>query len=678
MSRRATLWFVLLAAGAGVGCGPRLVGQSLAPDGGMESAVMSDAVDTGAAVDMNVPVDTGTAVDTNVPIDTNVPVDTSAPVDANDGGADSFPDANDGDGSVVVPDLPRACTAEGWCWTHPLPTSDRFVQAFTVGSDELWLVGASGVILRLADGVWSTMPAPPTDVLSAWASASNDIWIGGPAGPYHWNGSAWERILIPVNPVQRDSNAIWGCAPNNVWLVGSIVYNWDGTQLVSSPMPATGENFKAVWGSGCKDVWAGALNPFSGGGRIMHWDGTTWSQVAAQPAEQIAGTGPDDVWTLANGQLFHWTGPTSGSLQDSRTVSLFPVGAAAVGTVNDNRMLTVFARGGGVTALPSPVPDGVSKLWGRAADDIWGFGALGFVTHWNGETWTGALPGWALTRDDAVEVTGTGPTDLWAVAGATLLHGDGTTWKVALTPKQVGGRINDVWARAADDVWVLGADILVHRWNGSQWRTEAAPPVGDSTEELRAVSGTGPNDVWILRGTRTLANWDGTSWTPRLPDLQRVRDLWAAAPGDVWVVGDDGVAHLSAGYWRKLKVPINLSSTPFTAVGGSGPTDVWLLAAGYTLKANADATELVVALNSDDRAASLTPVAGGGVWVLYESPTNVSRLQFMTDTDPYTSPRIQVVAPAGLSDVWLAPDGALWAAGKGGALLRRAPTPPTP
>ena len=46
--------------------------------------------------------------------------------------------------------------------------------------------------------------------------------------------------------------------------------------------------------------------------------------------------------------------------------------------------------------------------------------------------------------------------------------------------------------------------------------------------------------------------------------------------------------------------------------------------------------------------------------------------------DPNAYPRVQVVAPAGLNDLWLSPDGVLWAAGKGGALLRRSPPPPTP
>ena len=204
---------------------------------------------------------------------------------------------------------------------------------------------------------------------------------------------------------------------------------------------------RAVWGSACDDVWAGALIDGSGAGRIIRWDGTSWLDIASQPAEQIVGTGPDDIWSLAQGQLFHWTAPGAGTLHDSRTLNLFPVGTDAVGTMDDRQVISIVARNGTISS-PAAAPAAVSALWGRAANDIWGFGALGVAAHWNGTSWTDELPGWALTHDDAVKVTGSSPTDLWAVAGGTLLHGDGSTWRTVLTPQEVGGRIHDVWARA--------------------------------------------------------------------------------------------------------------------------------------------------------------------------------------------------------------------------------------
>lgn len=576
-----------------------------------------------------------------------------------------------GDGTMV-PDLPEVCTSEGWCWTHPLPTSDRFVQAYAVGPDDLWLIGASGTIVRFAGGVWSAVPSPTSALSSIWASAPSDVWVGSPAGAYHWDGGSWSLIPPISDPGGRPVNAIWGCAPNSVWVVGPLALHWDGSQLTYPAMPSQPGFMRTVWGSACNDVWAGALADGSGAGRIMRWDGSSWGDIASQPAEQIVGTGPGDIWSLAQGQLFHWTGPGAGTLVNSRTLNLFPVGTDAVGTMDDGHVISIVGRNG-TTSSPSPAPDAVTALWGRAANDIWGFGALGVAAHWNGTTWTDALPGWALTHDDAVKVTGSSATDLWAVAGGTLLHGDGATWQTALTPQDVDGKINDVWARASDDVWVLGGDALIHHWNGAGWRTEDPLPRTTGTE-LRAISGTGPNDVWILRGTNSVLHWDGDSWISRKPIIDRPVDIWAAGPDEAWVVGDDGVSHWENGFWYPPRLPLGLDSTSFTAVGGSGPTDVWMLAAGYLLKASDDKQDVSIVMSSDWRAAALAPIATGGVWVAFEDGGVASRMYRITNVDPATF-GTAVIGPVGLNDLWLAPDATLWAAGDGGALIRKRPAP---
>jgi hypothetical protein len=596
------------------------------------------------------------------------------PVDVPDGGADLAIDVSaPGDAPTVKPDAPQACTADGWCWTHPLPTSDRLVNAFAVGPDDLWFIGASGAIVRFAGGVWSTIPSP-TDALSTiWASASNDVWVGGAAGPFHWDGRSWMIVPPPTSPSARAVNAIWGCGPKDVWAMGVVATRWDGDKLSFVDMPATAGGFRTVWGSACNDVWAGFIDDTLGSGRIAHWNGSAWATTENRPAEQIIGTGADDVWSLAQGQLYQWSGLGAGTLRDGHTLGLFPLGAAAVGSLNDDRTVSVFARTGGARSLPAPAPDAISALWGRSADDIWGFGARGAASHWDGASWRPQLPAWALSGDDAVRVTGSGPGDLWAVVGSTLLHGDGATWSTALTSQQVGGRVYDLWARAPDDVWVLGGDALIHRWNGSKWATIDPPPRGNTTLEMRAISGTGPDDVWILRGRNSVLHWDGGNWISRQPLVDNLVDIWAPGPNEVWVVGD-GLARWSGTGWGAPRIPFMISNAPFTAVGGSGPTDVWILAGGYALKVSDNYGDLNIALSSSWRAASLSATSTGGVWVLFQDGTVASRLYHLTSIDP-NERGPAVVAPAGLNDLWAAPDGTLWAAGSGGALIRKRPTP---
>jgi hypothetical protein len=428
-----------------------------------------------------------------------------------------------------------------------------------------------------------------------------------------------------------------------------------------------------LWGSACDDVWVGFLDDAVGSGKILHWDGTSWLTTESRPAEQLVGTGADDVWSLAQGQLFQWSGLGPGTLRDSRTLNLFPVGAAAVGTMNDAHAVTLFAGGGG-TSLPVAAPPEVSALWGRSANDIWGLGDLGVVTRWDGAAWNAQLPGWALSRDAGTRVTGSGPTDLWAVVGATLLHGDGSSWAPALAPQDVGGRIYDVWARAPDDVWVLGGDALIHRWTGTDWQTDDPPPRGATTPEMRKISGTGPDDVWIVRGRNSLLHWDGASWISRQPPVDNLVDVWGLGPNDAWVVGD-AVAHWRGDGWDAPRSPA-VPGSPFTAVGGNGPTDVWVLAGSYVWKMSDDYTTFVEAFGSGSRAVALSPTGTVGIWVMFQDDTfAVSRLYRLTGTDPTTDVTQGPLGPGGLNDLWAQPDGTLWAAGAGGSLIRRRPTP---
>jgi len=147
------------------------------------------------------------------------------------------------------PNLPPVCTVDGWCWTHPLPTGDRFVDAFEVADDDVWLVGAAGTIVRIAGDELSTIP-PPTSALAAiWATGPKDVWVGGPDGQYHWDGQGWTYRPLEINPVQRGVSALWGCAANDIWAVGTSTARWDGSRWASVPVPSdvlvSGGGFRA-------------------------------------------------------------------------------------------------------------------------------------------------------------------------------------------------------------------------------------------------------------------------------------------------------------------------------------------------------------------------------------------------------------------------------------------------
>jgi hypothetical protein len=655
MRDRGAVSFGLVLCGmlASAGCGSRFVGR-VSRDGAVP-AVEAGIVEAGIVeAGMDVGVDGG-------------------------GGADGPP--------LPPPNLPPVCTVDGWCWTHPLPSGDRFVDAFKVAPDDVWLVGAAGTIVRVTGGNLSTIPSPTSALAAIWATGSDDVWVGGPDGQYRWDGHVWTYRPLETNPTVRGVSAFWGCAANDIWAVGSSTARWDGSRWASVSVPGdavvSDGSIRAVWGSACDDVWAGSLRDSSGTGAIYHFDGSVWTKREERPAAQIAGIGGSHVWSLAQGRLFHSNGVEAGALVSDDIVSLCQAGAAEVAVMNDAHQVSVVT-GEGATPLSAPAPDAARTLRGSGANDLWAVGALGTAAHWTGASWERHLPAWVLSGDDATRVTGSGPDDLWAVAGATLLRRDGAAWQIALTAGDVGGQILDIWSPGRDEVWVLGNDNLVHRRVGGSWTTMNPLGGNATTPRMRAISGTGPKDVWIVRGSSTVLHWDGEGWVGREAvvyyggGLNAVNAIWAAAPDDLWAVGDV-ISHWSNGAWvAPPQFPSNIVGIngPYVAVAGTGPNDVHLLlASGYVAKATNNNLTLVEELTSTTHPIALAAAVPTGVWAVFDDPVGgVSRIYRLGgDPDAGAAPRL--VGPAGLSAIWSAPDGTLWAAGKGGSLLRRAPSP---
>jgi hypothetical protein len=634
---------------AASGCGTRFVGHVSRDAGG-------PAVEAG--------LDVGGGVDARADAVADLPPDASSP----------------------PPDLPPICTVDGWCWTHPLPAGDQLVDAVKVGADDVWLIGAAGTIVRFTDGKLSAIPPPASTLAAIWATAAGDVWVGGTSGPYRWDGQMWRQIGITTDPGHRGVNAFWGCAPDDIWAMGPIATRWDGQSWPGVTVPSdallTDSDFRAVWGSGCDDIWTGSLADASGTGAIYHFDGSTWTKVEQRPAEEIAGIGRSNVWSLAQGRLFHSNGVDPGVRVSDGIVSLSAIGTDRVGVMSDARAVSLLTGDGAQAALSASAPDGTSTLRGWAPNDIWALGAPGTAAHWNGTGWERHLPAWLLSGEDATRVTGGAPGDVWAIVGDVLLRRDGTSWQVALTADQVGGQIVDIWAPGPDEVWVLGADDLIHELHGGEWTAES-PLAG--TGAMRAISGTGTRDVWVVRGTNTVVHWDGNDWIARDATLyyggaaNTINAIWAAAPDDLWVVGD-GISHWLNGGWvatPKFASDVVGVNGPYVAVAGTGPSDVhFLVASGYVLKATNDNLTLTEELSVDNHPIGLAAAAPAGVWAVFDDPrSGVSRLfQLGADGDGGT-PFRSLTAPAGIRALWSAPDGTLWAAGKAGALLRRAPTP---
>ncbi len=206
------------------------------------------------------------------------------------------------------------------------------------GREDVWAVG-SGMVLHWNGSAWSnasssTPQFPQIAIDHVWGSGPNDVWFVGQGGAVHWNGSAWSTLSIepPAGLAYAGLTYVWGSGSSDVWalgrdLVGPIVYHWNGTKWSNQPLvpsvlpPAAtgtyGADLVAIWGTGPNDVWA--VGSQSGGGYqvdptgvIVHWNGTTWSNVAIGTTSALSGiwgSGSNDVWAVGQkGTILHWNG----------------------------------------------------------------------------------------------------------------------------------------------------------------------------------------------------------------------------------------------------------------------------------------------------------------------------------------------------------------------------------
>lgn len=220
--------------------------------------------------------------------------------------------------------------------------------------------------------------------------------------------------------------------------------------------------------------------------------------------------------------------------------------------------------------------------------------------------------------------------------------------------------LNAVWGSAADNVYAVGRNGLVLRFDGSAWREVSEAKV--TTNNLLAIWGTAKDDIWSVGAFGTIVHFDGTRWSVvASPDtLDTLRGVWAAARDNVFAVGDRGtVTHYDGVQWRAAQQTPNR----LNAVWGRNRDDVWAVGeAGTVLHYDGKAWSTipqsgVLTLTGVHGASSgaLFVVAGGGSTVLhYESNTFKARSSGVT---------------ARLNSVWAVDERQAYAVGAGGTIV---------
>lgn len=322
----------------------------------------------------------------------------------------------------------------------------------------------------------------------------------------------------------------------------------------SSPNPSSTKNvLRAVTVVSASNAWAAGdyTDDATSASKtlILHWDGTSWSQIAT---------------------------PNPSSTENR----LFGVSAVSAGDA--------WAVG-----------DYIDDATG-ATDTL--------ILHWDGTRWTKVSSPNPSPYNFLLSVSAHSATDVWAVGHhersvgfgcgcrTLILHWDGRIWSKVKSPSPnpAGNFLLGVASVSASDVWAAGydhisqGDTLILHWDGTRWTKITSPSPSDDTRNLLfGVSATSATNAWAVGGytysNRSLIlHWNGRHWSqvgsPNPSSFDNfLNGVSAARSNDGWAVGyyrknathvyRTFVLHWNGSHWSRVKSP-SPSSVKFATNAG--------------------------------------------------------------------------------------------------------------
>lgn len=214
------------------------------------------------------------------------------------------------------------------------------------GPNDVFAVGESGVILRYDGQEWSEMESPNNffPLWGIWGTSTEDIFAVGHAGTVlHYDGISWTPMYLGTQALGTILYDVWGSSGDDVYAVGNsgryvnqstgIVYHYNGSNWSQVMLNFSSNGLYndgvlwGVWGSSPQNVLAVGGDFFMGGGGIINYNGSQWSQIDTNiesPLLDIWGSSDKDIYVVGFGsRVYHFGGPplvtTTSSIVQSTT-----------------------------------------------------------------------------------------------------------------------------------------------------------------------------------------------------------------------------------------------------------------------------------------------------------------------------------------------------------------------
>lgn len=233
--------------------------------------------------------------------------------------------------------------------------------------------------------------------------------------------------------------------------------------------------------------------------------------------------------------------------------------------------LALFACGGAGDDWKSvgstPAVPVVMDVWAFSETDVWFVDGSPTVHRYDGTEFS------TIETSSATGLTcifALSPTEVYLCADTGVLRYDGTSFSAMdVTPSTGLDGISSIWASSSDDVWAVGDDAIVARYDGSEWTRTLAGFTSNTS-----IWGSSPSDVYVL-GTFELVHFDGNEWLEvSLDGGAGDGEVWGTGPSDVWVMAESSeLSHFNGSSWETIETFDFIGE--LAAVWGPSSDDLW-------------------------------------------------------------------------------------------------------
>ncbi|MBX3191145.1 MAG: hypothetical protein KF819_29380 [Labilithrix sp.] len=274
----------------------------------------------------------------------------------------------------------------------------------------------------------------------------------------------------------------------------------------SVSLPGANLSIASIGGSSKNDVWvvakesgAGQNDPWS----AYHYDGSKWSSVdlstpTGRPSFGVASLAGKTYFGFSySAELFELAGSAFTKKAGWSVTSGYAMAAVGskiyVGTQENFGSGPLYAYDG-VTSKQVSVKQGqggVVGIWAASDGDVWlaRSGGIGHLSNGAYET---------VDTTPVHAVSGSAADDVWAIGKDAVMHYDGKAWSEVAWPGGSSDEPRTLAALAKDEV-IIGTYSNVYRYDGKAFAKESR---ASAPKAASAVGRIGKDEAWFVTSTQ--------------------------------------------------------------------------------------------------------------------------------------------------------------------------------